>query len=122
MSESGMPFLRTMAAVLAVLSAPAAPAHSRTLYDGTWSVVIITKQGNCDQAYRYPVRITNGIVGYGGSNDFIVSGKVSGNGAVTVSVRRGDQRASGSGRLSATAGSGRWTGGSCAGVWEAERR
>jgi len=93
-------------------------------FDGNWSVLIVTEKGTCDRAYRYPVRISNGRVGYAGEASFNVSGQVGGGGAVTVTVSRGNQSATGSGRMSSTDGSGRWAtaGGECSGSWTAERR
>jgi hypothetical protein len=110
-------------ATLATASAYAAmPAQAKTNFDGNWSVVIITEKGTCDRSYRYPVRITGGNVGYAGESAFNVSGKVASNGKVTVTVSRGDRRASGSGHLTASAGGGSWSGGECSGTWQAERR
>ncbi len=100
----------------------AAPAAATPSYDGLWSVIIMTKKGDCDAAYRYPVRISNGAVQNDGPSLINVSGKVGGNGAVTVMVSAGDKSASGTGKLSAKVGGGKWSGGSCAGTWEAERR
>ena len=100
----------------------AAPAAAKPNYDGLWSVVIVTEKGDCDRAYRYPVRISNGAVQNDGPSLINVSGKVGGNGAVTVQVSAGDKTASGTGRLSGKAGGGKWSGGACAGTWEAERR
>ena len=51
-----------------------------------------------------------------------VSGKVGGNGVVTVLVSAGDKSATGVGKLSGKVGGGKSDGGECAGVWEAERR
>jgi hypothetical protein len=85
-------------------------------------VVIVTQKGACDRAYRYPVRISNGAVQNDGPSLINVSGKVGGNGAVTVMVSAGDKSASGTGKLSGKAGGGKWSGGECAGIWEAERR
>jgi hypothetical protein len=113
-------------AALAMLAAPvpAAPASARSNFDGQWSVLIVTQKGTCDRAYRYPVKIDNGSVGYAGDSSFTVSGKVGENGSVTVKVARGSQSANGQGRLSATDGSGMWVAGSgdCSGTWTAERR
>jgi hypothetical protein len=39
-----------------------------------------------------------------------------------VKVSYGDKSAMGSGRLTSDSGTGSWTGGSCAGIWTAERR
>ena len=98
------------------------PAIAATSYDGLWSVVIVTEKGSCDRAYRYPVRISNGAVQNDGPSLINVSGKVGGNGAVTVLVSAGDKSATGIGKLSGKVGGGKWSGGECAGVWEAERR
>ena len=117
----------TALAILAASAVPAAPAPmgaTKQNFDGTWSVLIVTEKGTCDRAYRYPVRINNGSVGYAGEASFNVSGSVGANGAVTVTVSRGSQSAKGSGQLSATDGSGHWVAGSgeCSGTWTAERR
>jgi hypothetical protein len=123
--------IRTAASALAALAILAATptfsapiAAGKQSYDGTWSVLIVTQKGTCDRAYRYPVRISNGSVGYAGEASFNVSGRVGDNGAVTVTVSRGSQSATGAGHLSAAGGSGRWTAGSgeCSGTWTAERR
>jgi hypothetical protein len=124
--------IRTTAAVfaaLAVLSTSAAPASAAPIassksFDGGWSVLIVTQKGTCDRAYRYPVKIENGAVGYAGSASFNVTGKVGANGAVTVTVSRGDKSATGTGHMSGTDGSGTWTAasGECSGTWTAERR
>src|SRR5688572_4224557 len=111
-------------AMLAATVPASAPASARSNFDGQWSVLIVTQKGTCDRAYRYPVKIDNGSVGYAGDAAFTVSGKVGENGAVTVKVARGSQSANGQGRLSATDGSGMWIAGSgeCSGTWTAERR
>jgi hypothetical protein len=100
----------------------AAPAAATPNYDGLWSVVIMTEKGSCDRSYRYPVRISNGAVQNDGPSLINVSGKVGGNGAVTVLVSAGDKSASGTGKLSGKAGGGQWSGAGCGGHWEAERR
>jgi hypothetical protein len=100
----------------------AAPATATPNYDGLWSVTIMTQKGNCDASYRYPVRISNGAVQNDGPSLINVSGKVGGNGAVTVLVSAGDKSANGTGKLSGKVGGGVWAGNSCAGRWEAERR
>jgi len=119
-------FSRAALALIAVSLAgalgTAAPATATANYDGLWSVVIVTQKGTCDRAYRYPVRISNGAVQNDGPSLINVSGKVGGNGAVTVMVSAGDKSASGTGKLSGKAGGGKWSGGECAGTWEAERR
>lgn len=110
----------------ALVSMPAASAAvAGKAYDGQWSVLVITESGNCDRAYRYPVKITDGKVGHADpSSSFNISGSVANSGAVKVSVSRGQQRADGTGRLSATSGGGKWkaSSGECAGEWTAEKR
>jgi hypothetical protein len=119
-------FNRAALALIAVSFAgalgAAAPAAATPNYDGLWSVVIVTEKGTCDRAYRYPVRISNGAVQNDGPSLINVSGRVGGNGAVTVMVSAGDKSATGIGKLSGKVGGGKWSGNACAGTWEAERR
>ena len=94
-------------------------------FDGTWSVEVITEQGNCDRAYRYSIVVENGAVRYGGQEAFAVTGQVQSSGAVTGSIARGENRANVTGRLQGELGSGTWTtSGSrnCSGRWNAEKR
>lgn len=111
-------------AILAATVPASAPAAAKSNFDGAWSVLIVTQKGQCDRAYRYPVKIENGTVGYAGNASFTVSGKVGDSGAVVVTVARGNQSANGQGKLSSTDGSGQWVAGSgdCSGTWTAERR
>jgi hypothetical protein len=108
-----------------LLAAPL-PAGAQAAFNGMWSVLIITDDGPCDRAYRYPVRIANGRVSYAGQADFDVNGKVARNGAVRVMVSRGNQHAGGYGRLNGDGwGSGTWRGTgdtACSGRWTAEKR
>ena len=85
--------------------------------------MIITEKGTCDRSYRYPVRITDGSVGYAGQASFNVSGRVEPerrrhrDGEPRRPARRAARASS-----SATDGGGSWSGGDCSGTWEAERR
>jgi hypothetical protein len=94
-------------------------------YDGVWSVLVITDKGECDRAYRYPVRIRGGKVGHTESgSSFIIGGRVGAGGTVRVFVARADKRADGVGRLTRAGGGGKWKSarGECSGRWTAERR
>src|SRR5260370_34990484 len=83
-----------LAALASVAVLPAlAPAEAEPSYDGLWSVVIVTKAGQCDPAYRYPVRITNGNLGNAGSTPITISGTVATTGAGVVSVSAADKSA-----------------------------
>jgi len=95
-------------------------------FDGSWSVVILTRTGGCNPAYRYGLRISNGTIVNDIGESVSLRGHVWPNGAVRVEVSSGGQHASGTGNLSRTNGSGTWQGegggNSCAGVWQATRR
>lgn len=116
-----------MFAAVAMAAAVALPGASKAggSFDGSWRVTIITQSGNCDPAYSYPVKVEGGRVSYSGNADFDISGHVGDAGAVNVTIARGDQKASGNGKLSASSGSGQWSGKSssmsCSGRWEATR-
>jgi len=129
MTNSARRNARLALALIVMTSAGVGPSRAAD-FDGAWSVLIQTESGDCDRAYRYPVRVQNGRVvynpdpGFGGS--FTISGRVDRAGRVEVSVRRGDQAAFGRGRLEGDSGTGTWSGSSpsnrCAGSWTAERR
>ena len=116
--------LRASTLAVVCVAALATESPARTLYDGTWSVLIVTTKGDCDRAYRYGVTIDNGNVVYDGG---IVNlyGRVGGNGALRVTVTSGNARANATGRLNRRVGSGGWQGGSgqsrCSGYWQANR-
>ena len=112
--------------VTALSGGVATPVKAQAAYDGLWSVLIITDKGTCDRGYRYAVRIKSGKVAHAdpANSSFRINGNVAGNGAISVSVARGDQSANGTGRISRDAGAGRWKSakGECSGTWQAERR
>jgi len=123
--------VRQILAAIAVAAPFLAPGHevqaqSAAKYDGNWSVVVITERGDCDRAYRYPVEVVKGKINYQGEAGIAITGRVDANGRLQAVIRRGEQQANGNGRLSATGGSGVWTGKDsvkeCSGRWEAERR
>lgn len=91
-------------------------------YDGLWSVSIVTEKGDCDRGYRYPIRISNGMLANAGDSTFTITGRVVDGGAITVTVSGGGKSATGSGRLAGNMGGGSWIGGTCSGSWSAERR
>ena len=115
-----------VAVALAAASPALARANARSNFDGAWSVVIETRSGACMPTLRYPVAISNGIVTNGGETAATVQGQVAPSGAVRVMVQAGGSWANGSGRLTASGGTGVWQGqgtsGLCAGTWQAERR
>jgi hypothetical protein len=91
-------------------------------YDGLWSVSIVTEKGACDRGYRYPIRISKGVLANAGDVAVNIAGKVMPTGAVTVMVSAAGKNANGTGRLSGNLGEGSWSGGDCSGTWTAERR
>jgi hypothetical protein len=101
-------------------------ARAATSFDGGWTVVISTDSGTCDSTNRLSIDIREGALQYSGDFSVLVRGRVATNGLVQVRISSGNQRASGSGRLSANSGTGTWRGSSsassCTGRWSAERR
>ena len=98
------PYLRLFAlaafaaAMLTAAVVLATSARAGSAFDGAWRVTIITQSGNCDPAYSYPVKVEGGRVSYSGDGSFDISGHVGDAGAVSVTIARGDQKASGSGK------------------------
>jgi hypothetical protein len=116
-----------LSAVLSAgLAATAGTASARTIFDGAWSVLIMTKYGSCDPTYRYGVQIDNGTVTYQGGGLITMQGRVTPKGAVRVRVSAGSQYADGTGKMTRNRGGGIWMGqgtsSACSGTWLAERR
>lgn len=99
-----------------------ARVRGASAFDGVWSVLIITRAGQCDRGYRYSVTISGGVI----ASNYGVAGRVLPNGVVRVAVSQGGGQAYGTGRLRGNVGSGAWrgfaAGASCSGVWSAHRR
>ena len=103
--------LRASVPILVVafgLIAIPATAFAHTIYDGDWSVLILTR-GACEPSVGYGVHIADGMVINGGGIA-TVQGRVTRSGTVRVIVRSGNQWANGSGRLGRNRGGGSWRG------------
>ena len=115
-----------MVLALTGLATTTETGFARNIYDGAWSVLIVTRSGSCDPTYRYGVQISDGMVTYDGIGPITLQGRVTPKGAVRVIVSSGSQWADGSGRLTGNQGGGVWKGqgmsSACAGIWQAERR
>jgi hypothetical protein len=111
------------ALAIAIGTVPTNAVPRAGAYDGDWSVVIQTLRGECAGGIRVAVRITSNHV-LSPDPAYDARGVVASNGAIRVVVSRGDQSASGSGRLTRDAGRGWWrtVRGECSGQWAAERR
>jgi len=114
----------TLAALGLASASLSSNAASRVrAFDGDWSVVIYTLQGDCNRALRYSLRIVNGRVEPEEQN-YRAAGAVAPNGSVRVVVAEGGRSANGSGRLVGNSGRGSWRTdtGECSGQWTAVRR
>jgi hypothetical protein len=97
----------------------ATPAAAAT-FDGEWSVQIASKSTACASGATVSIGINNGRVA--STNGLMsASGRVADAGNISVTLTSGIKRAVGSGRLTATSGSGTWRGALCSGTWTAQR-
>lgn len=121
-----IPLLGLACAAGLALMPHSASAQGAQQFDGRWSILVMTENGNCDKAYRYSVQIENGQARYAGTEGFDVQGSVRPNGQVSGSISYGQDRADVNGRLAGNWGTGTWTASStsrnCGGRWEAEKR
>ena len=104
------PLILVFAALIG-LAAAAGRAPAASTFDGQWSVLIITEAGTCDRAYRYPVqgrRTACSAMRAKLASRF--PGAWMASGKINATVQRGEQSANGSGQLSSSSGSGKWTG------------
>ena len=112
-----------IALLVAIGTVPSKAVQRAGVFDGEWSVFVQPLQVDCGGAYRYSVRIVGGRV-FSPDPSYEARGTVASNGAIRVVVWKGDQSASGSGRLHRDTGNGRWrsANGECSGQWAAQRR
>jgi hypothetical protein len=113
------------ASVTVAALTPATEVRAATKFDGSWSVVVFTRNGPCDAAYRLSGQIINGAIVYNGIGSVAIAGRVRPNGAASLRVSSGEGYAVASGHMTATHGSGSWYGrtsqGRCSGSWTAGR-
>jgi hypothetical protein len=114
------------ATVTAAALTQATYVRAATKFDGNWSVVVYTRSGPCDAAYRFSGQIVNGVIVYnGGLGPIDFAGRVRSNGSAYLRVASGSAFAIASGHLSAARGAGSWygqaSGGRCTGNWAAQR-
>jgi hypothetical protein len=115
-------FIHSSLLALVAVASSVSFATARTPYDGRWSLSTTATRGSCNP-YNFPVDITNGYVSFPGLVK--ANGRVNAKGGVHVFVSAAGKSASGSGRLTTSHGSGRWSGRSgedrCSGSWTAQR-
>jgi hypothetical protein len=101
----------------------ASGAHARSAYDGAWDLAFVTQRGACDPSYNFTINVSDGNVSHPNLPKF--RGHVARSGVVHASVTVHDKYASGSGKLAATTGHGKWSGhagsSQCSGYWTAQR-
>ena len=112
------------ATVTAAALTPATHVRAATRFDGNWTVVVYTRSGPCDPAYRFGGQIVNGVIVYN-SGSINLAGRVRPSGAAYLRVSSGSAYAVASGHLSRFRGAGHWygqaSGGRCSGTWVAQR-
>ncbi|SDS20384.1 hypothetical protein [Bradyrhizobium canariense] len=97
----------------------ATPAAAAT-FDGQWNVQIASTNSACGSGSSVSIGINNGKVESANAM-MTASGRVAEAGIISVTLVNGIKRAVGSGRLTATSGSGTWHGTMCSGTWTAQR-
>lgn len=113
--------IAVLALAASALATPVLAASER--HNGTWAVELVTESGLCSARYNYAVAIRDGEVrpvsASGGAH---VSGRVSPDGTVGITVAGAGGSGTGTGHLSGARGSGTWTVSSlCSGRWTARR-
>ena len=87
------------ASVTVAALTPATEVRAATKFDGSWSVVVFTRNGPCDAAYRLSGQIINGAIVYNGIGSVAIAGRVRPNGAASLRVSSGGSYAVASGHM-----------------------
>ena len=94
---------RILAILMACATAPCgaalAAAKSPQAFDGSWSVLVVTRQGQCDAAYRWTIGVRGGRVTELGDNIARASGSIAPDGRVSVTLTRNADVLLATGRL-----------------------
>jgi len=110
------------AAALTAGTFAASAAAGPDRHNGTWAVELVTESGVCSARYSYSVAIRDGEVRPSSATGARVSGRVSADGTVGITVAGAGGSGTGTGRLNGTHGSGTWAVSSlCSGRWTARR-
>lgn len=111
-----------IAFVAAVISSAAvvSPVAAASQHDGTWSVSLVTKEGDCDPSVKSRIEVRQGRV----DENLLVArivGGVTQKGAVSLQVVRGGDSMVARGKINGEMASGSWTSPSknCSGSWSA---
>ncbi|MDP1584592.1 MAG: hypothetical protein Q8M18_14325 [Bradyrhizobium sp.] len=116
------PFRKILIAsrILLLGGVPIATPAAAATFDGAWNIQIASSNVACPSGTSVLIGINNGQVA---SNNAAItaSGRVAEAGTINVKLSSGMKRAVGSGRLTATSGSGTWRGAMCSGTWTAQR-
>jgi len=122
MRDSARPFV---ALCLGLLSGAglAMPGAAATSFDGSWSVSIVARSGECRAPATVPIRVTEGRVSYAGAFRARANGAVDESGRLAIRFSHKDRIVAASGSLEGGRGSGRWTSPTeeCSGTWTARR-
>jgi hypothetical protein len=117
--------IRPLIVSAALVLASAGCAFAASGFDGPWSVVIVTKKGECDAAYRNTLTIEGGNISYAGGPvaEAGVVGSISKAGQVKIAFKNDQGSLNATGRMAGSTGSGVWNASNgCAGTWKAEKR
>ena len=102
----------------AILVMPfAASARTSNSFDGTWAVSAVASPGRCTDHYSFTIRVAKGRISYAGMFAGYGSGRLGASGRISLRVGK----ASATGALSKTKGSGYWRSPKCAGTWVAAK-
>lgn len=116
------PFRKMLIAsrILILVGMSAVTPAAASTFDGAWNVQIASSNAACPSGTSVSIGINNGQVEANNAS-VTASGRVADAGTISVTLSSGMKRAVGSGRLTATSGSGTWRGAMCSGTWTAQR-
>lgn len=115
--KAGLATTHALVCIASLLGTPAAAAAAP--FDGSWTVDIATAKGTCKSG-SLPIEVRDGKI-QSGNAAVSVSGQVGQAGLIRVTVGDGLRKANGSGKLTGTSGAGTWNAGLCSGTWVAQR-
>jgi hypothetical protein len=100
----------------------ASSASAAGVYDGQWSVQLVTHEGSCSASYNWSVDVTDNRIADPGM--FVqTAGEIDPRGRVVLHITHGSDIVAASGKIEGATARGAWRSPTsrCAGAWTAQR-
>lgn len=98
---------------------PLAAQASASPFDGRWMIVAVVHEGTCNESYRLPITVQDGVIRYTGRHAVDATGRINSAGRLNMTLAHDGDVITASGSLGPQTG--KWVSPGCSGVWKRQR-